>query len=174
MELVRKKISSSLFQRMFLAVTSLSQLVSSPFVVTVLLEISATCSCFYDLSRWGEFACRLHQYECTQVFFFFWFIIVVLFFFFYFYNILYCVILHWYKEPFLVEFCKVYGIANTSKYIAPDAFCHVLTFSYFFILAVTRLNFFVLTCQTFSMSVCKMLYFVVLFLFLHMLVLKLI
>lgn len=37
-------------------------------------------------------------------------------------------ILHWYKEPFLVEFCKVYGIANTSKFIAPDAFCHVLIF----------------------------------------------
>lgn len=59
------------------------------------------------------------------------FIIVILCFFFYFYNILYCVILHWYKEPFLVGFCKVYGIANTFKYIAPDVFCHVLPFSYF-------------------------------------------
>lgn len=58
----------------------------------------------------------------------------IVFFNIFFYNILYCVILHWYREPFLVEFCKVYGIANTSKYIAPDAFCHVLTFSYFFVL----------------------------------------
>lgn len=101
---------------------------------------------------------------------------IVFFFIIIFYNILYCVILHWYKEPFLVEFCKVYGIANTSKYVAPDPFCHVFIsfYIYYFVLAVMRLNFFVLTCQIFSMSVCKMLYFVVLFLFLHMLVLKLI
>lgn len=88
----------------------------------------------------------------------FWFIIVVYFFFLlFFYNILYCVILHWYKEPFLVEFCKVYGIANTFKYVAPDAFGHVLIFFFFvfFVLAVMRFIFFVWTCQIFSMSVCK-------------------
>lgn len=111
-----------------------SHIVTSPFAVTVLLEISATCRCFYDLSRWGEFACRSHQYECTHVLFgsslsycFFFFIII-------FYNILYCVILHWYKEPFLVEFCKVYGIANTSKYVAPDPFCHVFISFYIYII----------------------------------------
>lgn len=34
--------------------------------------------------------------------------------YFYFSTVLYCVIFHWYWEYFLVEFCKVYGIADTS------------------------------------------------------------
>lgn len=66
--------------------------------------------------------------------------------FFNFYNILYCVILHWYREPFLVEFCKVYGIANTSKYIAPDAFCHVLTFYFFLFLFCFGCDMFEFVC----------------------------
>lgn len=34
--------------------------------------------------------------------------------YFYFSTVFYCVIFHWYWEYFLVEFCKVYGIADTS------------------------------------------------------------
>lgn len=83
-------------------------------------ESIANCSCFYDLSHWGEFACRLHRFECTHISCFVLFLSLL--YCFYFYNILYYVIFHWYWEFFLVEFCKVYGRANTSKYIAPNAF----------------------------------------------------
>lgn len=168
MELVRK-LSAVFSHRMFLAVTSLSHHLYhwlSQCSWKYLQPVAAFIICHAEVN--------LHA-DCTSInahTFSFLFIIVVLFFVGFFYNILYCVILHWYKEHFLVEFCKVYGIANTSKSIAPDAFCHVLFFQVF-LLAVTRLKIFVLTCQIFSMSVCKM-YFVVLFLFLHMLVLKLI
>lgn len=127
-------------------------------------ESFANCSCFYNLSHWGEFACRLHRYECTHISFFCF--VLSLLYCFYFYNILYYVIFHWYWEFFLVEFCKVYGIANTSKYIAPNAF-YVLYWLFLFLLWLWHVWIYliILICQTSIMSICKMMYFVVLFLF---------
>lgn len=127
-------------------------------------ELIANCSCFYDLSHWGEFACRFHQFECTHIILFF----LALLYCFYFYNILYYVIFHWYWEFFLVEFCKVYGRANTSKYIAPNAF-YVLYWLFLFLLWLWHVWIYliILICQTSVMCICIILYFVVLFLFLH-------
>lgn len=108
----------------------------------------------------GRFACRLHLYECTHIS-----LVFRCHFFFFLHFVLPDVPLV--LGVFLVEFCKVYGIANTSS-IAPNTF-YVLYWHFLFLLWLWHVWIYliILICQTSIMSTCKMMYFVVLFLFLH-------
>lgn len=77
-----------------------------------LQTVAAFIICHTEADLHADCTCMNAHTHITKVFVFLCCIVCILFYFFY---ILYYLIFHWYWEFFLVEFCKVYGIANTSS-----------------------------------------------------------